>query len=177
MTTVIERLESMDLRSQTMVRLFSDYQKARFAEIYFHKRASILRRHLAITKFFAAATSSAAVVGVFASVPFGDAALKILVVAAALAAIANLVKNWDATAARYEKAALGYSIVRDLLNRLLGDIKRGDLMDEHSARASEIDAMSTALTALDDAPDDKLILLAWEQTERELPSDKAWDLV
>jgi hypothetical protein len=76
-----------------------------------------------------------------------------------------------------EKAAFGQSILKDRLHRLLSDLKSSPLEESHRARDLEIDAFGSALSALDEAPSERLAEKCWQRTLEEYPPEKAWTLV
>ena len=164
-------------REELMTRLFSDLQIARFNEVYYQKRATTMRRFSNGANIVAAISSSAVLVGLFSTVPFGVLALKLMTGVAALTAAIGPVLNWSSSASQFEKAALGHGIIRDRLRSILNDLKLNDLEDSHLARRTEISSFSSALTALDEPARDSLRESAWKQVMEELPSERAWDLV
>jgi hypothetical protein len=96
---------------------------------------------------------------------------------AALSAAVVPILGLDVKASQMEKAALGHSILKDRLHRLLSDLKLSELDDSHLARDREIESVGSALVSLDEPPSERLREKCWKRTLEEFPSDKAWTLV
>jgi hypothetical protein len=165
-------------REELMIGLFVVMQKARFNVIYYGARANRMRLYATTSNVVAALASSVALVGLLSDSAFGPLALRILTAVAAGMAAVGPILHWDGKASQFEKAALGHGIILNRVQVLLHDLKLADgATAEHHARVSELDAFHGALTALDEAGDERLKKKAWEQTEREFPVGDAWNLV
>ena len=55
--------------------------------------------------------------------------------------------------------------------------KMAELDETHIARSREIEALRTALSALDDRGSERVKRQCWDQTLHEFPSENAWTLV
>jgi hypothetical protein len=169
-----------DLRSELMTRLFSELQTARFNELYYQRRASFFRGLSIGANIVSALTASAALASLLADANqsgWGPLLWKSLTGVAAISAAVGPVLGLDSKASQMEKAALGHSVIKDRVRRLLSDLKVSDLEESHLARDREIDSFRSALTPFDESPSDRVREECWKQTEEELPSDKAWTLV
>ena len=164
-----------------MTRLFSELQIARFNELYYQRRAQWFRRLATGANIISALAASAVLASLLASdsklFGWGPAVWKILTGIAAASAAIGPILGLDVKASQMEKAALGHSILKDRLHRLLSDLKGSDLEESHLARDNEIEALGSALAALDEAPSERLRQKCWNQTLEEYPPDKAWTLV
>jgi hypothetical protein len=171
-------------RGELMTRLFRDLQIARFNELYYHRRADRFRRLGTAANIISALAASAVLASLLATtsnnnklVDWGPIVWKTLTFIAAISAAVGPVLGLEIKAIQMEKAALGHSILRDRLHRLLCDLKGSDLEESHLARDKEIDAFGSALAALDEAPSEKLREECWNRTLEEYPPGKAWTLV
>ena len=165
-------------RDLLMMRLFGDLQIVRFNEIYYHRRAVSLRKFSIGSSVLATLASSAVLCGLISGAPLGAIAWKILTGVAAISAAMGPIFQLDSKAALFEKAALGYSIVRDRLKHLIQDLKMSSLDETHIARDVEISALRDALAALDEAPGPNRIReQIWNQVMGEYPSDQAWSIL
>jgi len=164
-----------------MTRLFSELQAARFNELYYQRRGEWFRKLATGANIISALAASA----VLASLLTGNSNLwglgpivwKILTGIAAAAAAIGPILGLDAKASQMDRAALGHSILRNRLRILLSDLKLSDLEDSHIGRDQEIQALGSALAALDEAPSEKLRDECWKQTLEDYPSDSAWNIV
>ena len=161
-----------------MTRLFSELQIARFNELYYQRR-SRWKRGWAIGANILAVISASAVLASLLKDGFGygPAVWQILTGVAAVSAAIGPALGWEIQIAQMEKAALGHSIIKERIRKLLNDLKLSDLDASHEARDDEIDAVRLALTPLDEPPRERLKEKCWLQTLRELPSEQAWALV
>ncbi len=167
-------------RGELMSRLFRQLQEVRFNELYYQTRSSWLRHWSITSNIVAALSASAALAGLLKNndpMGWGPIVWQGLTLLAALSAAIGPVLGWENRAARLEKAALGYSIVRDRIRRLLHDLKLSELDESHLAREMEIEGFRGALAALDEPPSERTRRKCWDRTLEELPSDKAWTLV
>lgn len=96
---------------------------------------------------------------------------------AALCAAVGPVLGLEEKSSRLDQAALGHAIAKDRIWSLLRDLKLSDINDTHEARGAEITALGDALTALDEESHDSLRRSCWEETQRELPAEKAWTII
>jgi len=179
-TTAANHTVNESQRGELMTRLFRQLQEVRFNELYYQTRSSVLRRWSIGSNIVAALSASLALAGLLKEGDlwgWGSAAWKILTLLAALSAAIGPVLGWEHRAAQLEKAALGYSIVRDRIRLLLQDLKLSDLNDEHLAREQEIEGFRCALAALDEPASEATKRRCWNRTLEELPSDKAWTIV
>lgn len=162
-----------------MTRLFSEYQVARFNELYYQRRSNWLRRWTTGASIVSAVAASAVLASLLKDgFGLGPSVWQVVTGLAAASAAIGPILGWEGKASQLEKAALGYGFVRDRLRHLLNDLKLSELDDTHVARAGEIRALVTALTALDEtASSARLKEICWKQTMDELPSEQAWNLV
>jgi hypothetical protein len=168
-------------RGELMVRLFRELQIARFSELYYQRRAEWFRGWATGADIISAVAASAVLANLLASngrlFGWGPVVWQALTGIAAASAAIGPVLGLGAKASQMEKAALGQSILKDRLRRLLSDLKSSALEESHLARDKEIDAFGTALSALDEAPSEKLAEKCWKRTLEEYPPEKAWTLV
>jgi|SRR5579863_2743965 hypothetical protein len=168
-------------RGEVMTRLFRELQVARFNELYYQRRSDWFRRLATAANVISAVAASAVLASLLAAngqlFGWGPIVWQLLTGIAAISAAVGPVLGLDVKASQMEKAALGHSILRDRLYRLLGDLKVSDLDDSHLARDKEIESFRSALAPLDEPPTEKLREECWNRTLEEFPSDKAWTLV
>ena len=165
-------------RDLLLSRLFTELQIVRFNEIYYHKRAATMHRLSLGSNILATVASSTALFGLLSGFPIGALAWKILTAVAAISAVLGPVFQLEPKAAQFEKAALGHSIVRDRMKRLIQDLKMSPLEETHVARNDEITALRDALAALDEPPGaTRLKEQVWKQVLEEYPSDQAWSIL
>ena len=164
-----------------MTRLFRELQIARFNELYYPRRADWFRRLATTANIISALAASAVLASLLAGnsklFGWGPIVWQLLTGIAAASAAIGPVLGLDVRASQMDKAALGHSIVRDRLHRLLSDLKTSSLDESHVARDREIDAFRSALAALDEVPSEKLREECWKRTLEEYPPEKAWTLV
>jgi hypothetical protein len=168
-------------RGELMTRLFRDLQVARFNELYYQRRAHLFRFWATGANVISALAASAVLASLLASdnklFGWGPIVWKMLTGVAAASAAIGPILGLEIKASQMEKAALGHSILKDRIRRLLSDLKGSDLHESFIARDKEIDAFASALAALDEAPSEKLREKCWNETLEEYPSEKAWTLV
>ena len=167
-------------RGELMTRLFRELQVARFNELYYQKRASWFRGLATSANIIAALASSAVLTSLLSNgnlFGWGPIVWQVLTAIAAVSAASVPFCGLDGKASQMEKAALGHSILKERLRRLLGDLKLSDLENSHVAREEEIGAFRSALTSLDESPSDRLREQCWKRTLEEFPSEQAWNLV
>ncbi len=169
-------------RAEIMTRLFKDLQIARFNELYYQKRSASLRNWTKGANIVSSLAASL-VLGSLLTGPgspllgFGPIAWQILTLLAALSAAASPALGLSEKASQMERAALGHSIIKERIRRLLSDLKVSELKDSHVGRDEEINAMRLALSPLDELPSMKLREKCWERTLEEIPSEKAWSII
>jgi hypothetical protein len=165
-----------------MTRLFFDLQIARFNELYYQKRSAFFRKWAKRANVVSALAASLVLANLLTGpgtplLGLGPLVWQILTGMAALsAAVGPVLGLWD-KASQMDRAALGHSIVKDRIRRLLVELKLSDLQDSHLDRDREIDAVRSALSPLDEPPSEKLREICWEKTLEEFPSEKAWLMV
>jgi hypothetical protein len=165
-------------RGELMTRLFLELQIARFNELYYQRRSRWMRRWAVGANIVAAISASAVLASLLKDgFGYGPALWQVLTGIAALSAAIGPTLGWETQASQLEKAALGHSILRERIRRLLNDLKLSSLDASHEARDEEIDAVRLALTPLDEPPHERLKEKCWRQTLREFPSEQAWTLV
>jgi hypothetical protein len=163
-------------RGVVMTRLFSALQHARFNELYYRKRASMLRKFSTSANLLSALAASTVLTGLLKEGAFGVSPVlwPALTALAAIGAAVAPVMHWDSKASQLETAAFCHGLVRDRLHQLLRELRLTEIHYGHMDREAEILAFQTGLAALDENPSDHLISKCWDQTLRELPSDQAW---
>lgn len=113
------------------MRLFRELQVARFNELYYQRRSDWFRRLATAANVISAVAASAALASLLAAngqlFGWGPIVWQVLTGIAAISAAVGPVLGLDVKASQMEKAALGHSILRDRLYRLLGDLKVSDL--------------------------------------------------
>lgn len=166
-------------RGELMTRLFGDLQIARFNELYYQHRASWMRSLATGANILSAIAASAVLLRLLTSGGsiLGLAVWQSLTAAAALFATVGPVLGLGGKVTQLDKAAFGHCVVRGRIHTLLTDLKMSDLDDTHIARAKEIEALRTALSALDERASERVKMQCWDQTLREFPSESAWTLV
>jgi hypothetical protein len=169
-------------RGELMTRLFRELQVARFNELYYQRRSAWFRFQATSANVIAALAASVVLANLLASnnnklFGWGPLVWQVLTLLAAIFAAVGPVLGFENKIGQMEKAALGHSILKDRLQRLLSDLKGSELKESHLARDREIDAFGSALTSLDEAPSERLREQCWKETLEEYPSDQAWSLV
>ncbi len=165
-----------------MTRLFGELQTARFNELYYQQRSAFFKKWARRASILSALAASFVLANLLTGpgnqlFGFGPLIWQLLTLMATLAAAVGPVLGLGEKAAQMDKAALGHALVKDRVRRLLTDLKLSDLDDSHVARDREIDAIRSALSALDEPPSEKVREACWEKTLAEFPSDKAWLLI
>jgi|SRR5208282_418908 len=170
--------ESAPLREELMERLFMDMKVERFNELYYQIRAKTTKHLITSANIVAALAASTALTGMLRNGPGASLiAFQLLMAVAAVSAAVGPLMGLESSYARLEKAALGHQIARGRLWSLLRDLKLSDLDGSHEARANEIGAFLDALSALDEAPRERVRRSCWEKVEREYPAEKAWTII
>jgi len=168
-------------RGELMTRLFSDLQIARFNELYYQRRAEWMRLLSTGANTISAIAASAVLANLLKGgnslFGFGPAVWQLLTGLAALFAAVGPVLGLGTRATQLEKAAFGHGVVRGRIHVLLNDLKMAELDETHIARSREIEALRTALSALDERGSERVKRQCWDQTLREFPSESAWTLV
>lgn len=174
-TTVTAPIDSR--REVFMIGLFSKVQKTRFAELCYCSRLTSLKRMSRNLKIVIGVASSGALITSLAGIPYEEIAVRLLAGIAAVAAVMNPALNLDSRIVQCAKAVLGYSTVRERLQRLLQDLKMSEMKQSHIARELEIHSFYDALAAISESVEDKAITEpAWTQAQEEFPSEHAWDV-
>lgn len=163
-------------RGQFMTRAFSDYQVARFNELYYQRRAAGTRTLITLANVLSALSASAVLASLLKDgFGLGPLVWQALTGLAACSALVPVI-GFEAKATQFERAELGYGLVRARLRDLLRDLKLADLDETHFAREREIAAVRDSLAALDAEPTKRqLSEQCWRQTLEEIPSESAWD--
>lgn len=168
-------------RGELMTRLFHDLQIARFNELYYQRRAAWMRFLSTSANIVSAVAASAVLAHLLKEgdslFGFGPVAWQLLTGLAALSAAVGPVLGLDGKAIQLDKAAFGHGVIRGRIHALLNDLKMAELDETHIARSKEIEALRTALSALDEPGSERVKERCWDQTLREIPSESAWTLV
>jgi hypothetical protein len=166
-------------RGEVMTRLFGDLQIARFNELYYQRRASWMRTLATGANIVSAVAASAVLTHLLTSggSALGLAMWQAITGAAAVFATVGPVLGLTGKVNQLDKAAFGHCVVRGRIQALLTDLKTSDLDDTHIVRSKEIEALRTALSALDERARERVKMQCWDQTLREFPSESAWALV
>lgn len=162
-------------RSAFMTRAFGDYQVARFNELYYQRRAASTRAWITRANVISALAASAVLASLLKDgFGLGQTLWQVLTGLAAISALVPVI-GFEAKTTQFERAELGYGLVRARLRELLRDLKMAELDETFFAREREIAAIRDSLAALDAEPTKRrLSEQCWEQTLEEIPSENAW---